>query len=79
VEGSGNPFLIESLRRVNAMRRLLEYRIHRNRDWLVKVCEEHLQLLDLIESGDLQAASDFLRKHLQDSRTTKTSLATTSL
>lgn len=79
VAGSNNPFFIESLRRVNAMRRLLEYRIHRNRDWLIKVCEEHLQLLELLESGDLASASSFLRKHLQDSRATKTSLATTSL
>lgn len=79
VAGSSNPFFVESLRRVNAMRRLLEYRIHRNRDWLVKVCEEHLQLLELIEAGDLAAAADFLHRHLQDSRATKTSLATASL
>jgi DNA-binding GntR family transcriptional regulator len=79
VAGSNNPFYVESLRRVNAMRRLLEYRIHRNRDWLVKVCREHLQLLELIESGDLAAAADFLRVHLHGSRATKTRLATSSL
>lgn len=79
VAGSGNPFLIDSLRRVNAMRRLVEYRIHRERDWLVKVCEEHLRLLDLIEAGRLTDASAFLRIHLQDSKVTKSSLANASI
>lgn len=79
VAGSGNVFLIESLRRVNAMRRLVEYRIHRKRDWLIKVCEEHMRLLDLIEAGELAAASAFLREHLQDSRVTKASLAEASI
>lgn len=79
VAGSGNPFLIDSLRRVNAMRRLVEYRIHRQRAWLVKVCEEHLRLLDLIEAGELAAASAFLRAHLQDARVTKAPLAAASI
>lgn len=79
VAGSGNPFLIDSLRRVNAMRRLVEYRIHRERAWLVKVCEEHLQLLDLIEAGEIAEASAFLRAHLQDARVTKAPLAAASI
>lgn len=79
VAGSGNPFLIEALRRLNAMRRLVEYRIHRERGWLVRVCEEHLQLLDLIEAGELTAAAEFLRGHLQDSRIAKAPLAEASI
>lgn len=79
VAGSGNPFLIEALRRVNAMRRVVEYRIHRERDWLVKVCREHLRLLDLIEAGKLDTAAAFLRDHLQDARDTKGPLAEASM
>jgi DNA-binding GntR family transcriptional regulator len=78
VGGSGNPFLIESMRRVNGMRRLIEYRIHLDRTRLVRICEEHLRILDLIEAGDMEAASAFLRTHLQGSQSVKEALAVSS-
>lgn len=71
MSGSRNPFLIESLRRVNRMRRLIEYRAHVDRSRLVRICEEHLRILDLIEAGALEEASAFLRVHLQSSRLAK--------
>ncbi|TPG44828.1 GntR family transcriptional regulator [Roseomonas nepalensis] len=71
VGGSGNPFLIEALRRVNRMRRLIEYRAHVDRSRLVRISEEHLRILDLIEAGAMEEASAFLRVHLQGSRLAK--------
>ncbi|WP_165982638.1 GntR family transcriptional regulator [Dankookia rubra] len=77
--GSGNPFMLDALRRVNAMRRLIEYRVHPDRVRLERICMEHLHILDLIESGDLEAASAFLRVHLQGSRLTKEKVVRSSL
>ncbi|QKE93102.1 GntR family transcriptional regulator (plasmid) [Lichenicola cladoniae] len=75
VSGSNNPFLLEALRRVNRLRRLLEYRMHRNRARLVQECQEHLTLLDLIEKGDTSAAADFLYVHLARARVEKVGIA----
>lgn len=74
VGGSGNIFMIESLRRVNRMRRLLEYRINEDRTRLVRICGEHLRLLDLIEAGDMAKAAAFLRVHLEGSQQAKQTL-----
>jgi len=74
VSGSGNPFLMDAIRRVNALRRLLEYRAKRNRDKIVHQFREHLQLLDLIEAGKFERAAKFLVDHLDEARTTKASL-----
>lgn len=65
VGGAQNPFLLESIRRVNRLRRLIEYRITVNRTRMIQQCKEHLELLSLVESGDLAAAADCLRRHLQ--------------
>ncbi len=74
VGGSGNPFLIDALRRVNRTRRLIEYRIHVDRSRLVRISEEHLQILGLVEAGSLEEASAFLRVHLLGSRLAKEAL-----
>ena len=66
VAASGNPFLAESIRLVNRMRLLLEYRIHPGDDRarLVRTAEDHLRILDMIEAGDREGASHLLRAHL---------------
>ncbi|MER7010213.1 FCD domain-containing protein [Saccharopolyspora sp. NPDC000359] len=69
---AGNAYLLESVRRVNRVRRLIEYRHQSERQRLVQQAEEHLRLLDLIESGDLAAASHFLHSHLDAVRLRKT-------
>jgi DNA-binding GntR family transcriptional regulator len=74
VAGSGNPFLIDAIRRVNALRRLLEYRAKRARATITLQCREHLQLLDLIEAGKLEQAARFMEKHLDIARKTKSAL-----
>ncbi|QJR10759.1 hypothetical protein DSM104443_01828 [Usitatibacter rugosus] len=74
VGGSGNPFLVDAIRRVNALRRLLEYRAKRSREKVVRQCTEHLKLLDLIEAGKLEQAARMLEKHLVVARKTKIAL-----
>ncbi|GAA2358127.1 GntR family transcriptional regulator [Saccharopolyspora halophila] len=72
VSCAGNAYLLESLRRVNRIRRLVEYRHQAERQRIVHQAEEHLRLLDLLESGDLSAASEFLHTHLDAVRVRKT-------
>ena len=70
---SGNPFILDGVKRINRLRRLIEYRGNTDRGRLVQQCKEHLQLLDLIESGDRIGAAGFLRQHLDTARKIKTS------
>lgn len=65
VEASGNPFFIDTIRRINKVRRLLSYRSMKNRTRYLEHCEQHLHILDLLEGGQAQQASDALRDHLQ--------------
>jgi DNA-binding GntR family transcriptional regulator len=64
VGASGNSFLLDSLRRVNSVRRLFEYRAKRDRSYLDKQYREHIALLDLIEAGELEQAARLMEKHL---------------
>jgi len=65
---SGNRFFYDALRQLNQLRRIIEYRQHTksaaDRARLYRQCEEHLELLDLIEAGDRLVASRALRQHL---------------
>jgi DNA-binding GntR family transcriptional regulator len=65
---SGNRFLLDALQNVNRLRRVVEYRLQTrssvDRARLHRQCEEHLALLDLIESGDRMEAAHELRRHL---------------
>lgn len=71
VAASNNSFLLESLRNVNQLRRLVEYRLNVDRSRIYRQCEEHLMLLDLIEAGDRVEASYKLRQHLDVVRSIK--------
>lgn len=61
---SGNPFFLDSLKRVNRLRRLIEYRAMFDRGRLIKQCEEHIKLLDLLLAGRQGDAAEFIRLHL---------------
>jgi DNA-binding GntR family transcriptional regulator len=74
VGGSGNPFLLDAIRRINALRRLLEYRAKRSRQKIARQFREHLQLLDMIEAGNLERAARHMEKHLEMARKTKAPL-----
>ncbi|WP_427911486.1 FCD domain-containing protein [Ramlibacter sp. MMS24-I3-19] len=64
VEGSGNPFFIDAIRRVNRVRRLLSYRSTQDRKRYRQHCEQHLAILDLLEQHRQAEAADALREHL---------------
>ena len=71
VSGASNPFLLDGLRRVNRLRRVLEYRTHKFRERLIGECQDHLRILDLVEEGRLPEAASFLREHLDRARVAK--------
>lgn len=60
----GNSFFVDALVRVNRLRRLLEYRVTIDRSRLPLQSREHLLILDLVEAGDRQKASEFLKTHI---------------
>jgi DNA-binding GntR family transcriptional regulator len=64
VAGSGNPFFIDTVRRVNRVRRLLSYRSMQDRKRYVEHCKQHLHLLDLLEHDRNEEAADAMREHL---------------
>jgi DNA-binding GntR family transcriptional regulator len=64
VEGSGNPFFIDAMRRVNRVRRLLSYRSMRDRSRYKEHCGQHLMLLDLLERERNEEAAEVMREHL---------------
>lgn len=64
VEASGNPFFIDSVRRVNKIRRLLSYRSMRSRERYRESAEQHLEILRLLELGLNEQASAAMRAHL---------------
>jgi DNA-binding GntR family transcriptional regulator len=65
IGASGNPFFLETVRRINRIRRLLSYRSMVDRRRYRQQCEEHLQILDLLEAGRNKEASKALRRHLE--------------
>jgi DNA-binding GntR family transcriptional regulator len=65
IGASGNPFFLETVRRINRVRRLLSYRSMIDRRRYRQQCEEHLQILDLLEAGRNEEASQALRRHLE--------------
>jgi DNA-binding GntR family transcriptional regulator len=68
---SGNEFFVDALKRVNRLRRLIEYRVTVDRSRLNRQCREHLKILDLLEQGDFAAASTFLRQHIEGANSVK--------
>jgi DNA-binding GntR family transcriptional regulator len=64
VEASGNPFFIDTIKRVNRVRRLLSYRSMENRERYAEHCKQHLHVLELLKAERNEEASEFLRAHL---------------
>lgn len=76
VAGANNRFLLDSLRSLNQMRRVVEYGTRLDRSRLHRQCQEHLMLIDLLVKGERMEASNFLRQHLNGARITKVGEAT---
>ena len=64
IGASGNPFFLDTIRRLNRVRRLLSYRSMLNRERYRTQCEEHLAILDSLARRDQTEAADRLRTHL---------------
>ncbi|MBN3724542.1 GntR family transcriptional regulator [Burkholderia sp. Ac-20379] len=64
VEASGNDFFIDTIRRVNRVRRLLSYRSMQHRERYVEHAKQHLHVLALLEKERNEEASEALRQHL---------------
>jgi len=71
IAGANNRFLLDSLRRINQMRRVVEYGTKLDRSRLHQQCKEHLVLIDLLLKGERMEAAQFLRQHLNGARITK--------
>lgn len=63
--GAGNPFFVDSLRRVNSIRRLFAYRSFADRDGMRRHVKEHLRLLDLLDARRHADAAELMRRHLR--------------
>jgi DNA-binding GntR family transcriptional regulator len=68
---SGNPFFLDAVRRLNRMRRLIEYRVTMDRSRLDQQCREHLEILARLEEGDQIGASRYLAEHIDGARRIK--------
>lgn len=68
---SGNRFILQSLQRVNQLRRLVEYRQADERQFRRTMADDHLAILEAIERQDSLTAAARLREHLDSARKTK--------
>lgn len=64
VECSRNVFFIESLRRIDRIRRLIEYKRSLDRKYAIVRSREHVQLLNLLLESKRQEAAAFMTQHL---------------
>lgn len=63
VKCSGNPFMVDTVQRINRMRRLVEYRAL-DRVTIVGHAGEHLAILEVLRRGGRAEAAELMRRHL---------------
>ncbi|MBB3979133.1 DNA-binding GntR family transcriptional regulator [Rhizobium azooxidifex] len=61
---AGNEFFLDSIKRINRLRRLVEYHVTIDRSRLPRQTTEHLHILDLLEAGRRTEAAAFLYTHI---------------
>lgn len=73
---SGNTFFVDAVKKIDRVRRLLEFRCTTlsNRERLLKQCSEHLEIIDLLEKGDRHTAAERLRDHIHSALESKITL-----
>ncbi|CAG9225707.1 GntR family transcriptional regulator [Paraburkholderia tropica] len=64
-EYSGNVFMHQSMQQQNRLRRLLEFQGYVNRKRIREWCNEHIEIIDAILSGDMEAAASRMHEHLR--------------
>ena len=70
-EFSGNRFHYQNIKRINQLRRLVEYHQAMDRKPRKGQAEEHLEIIQNLEKGDRLKAADLLRQHLEQARRVK--------
>lgn len=75
-EWSGNSFIAQTVRRIDQLRRLVEYMQAEKRMPRKAQAEEHLAILDAIARGDCLTAASKMREHLDGARRGKITSAT---
>ncbi len=68
---SNNRFIVQSVKRVNHLRRLVEYRQASSRSPRQTQAQEHLKILDAIAQQDFVTAAGLMRAHLDGARRAK--------
>lgn len=68
---SGNRFMLQSIRRVDQLRRLVEYSQAKNRKPRRSHALEHVAILESIAEHDFLKAAGLMRTHLEDARRSK--------
>ena len=69
---SGNRFMLQTLKRVNQLRKVVEYRVTASDPALrARQTAEHLRILDAIENGGRKVAAKLLERHLEGARKAK--------
>jgi DNA-binding GntR family transcriptional regulator len=68
---SGNRFIAQSVRRMDRLRRLVEYRQAKARKPRQGQALEHLAILDAIAQHDLLRAAALMRDHIEGARRAK--------
>jgi DNA-binding GntR family transcriptional regulator len=71
-ECSGNDFFVDSLKRIDRLRRLIEYRRTLDRRSAARRCREHIAIVDRLLDDDRAGAADLMRRHLTSVSTQKT-------
>lgn len=74
-EFSGNSFFIESIRKQNQLRLILENRAAKHYDRMAESCLEHLAILDAVANGKRTSASKLMTMHLTRASQTAFGLA----
>ncbi len=70
---SSNRFILQSVKRINQLRRLIEYRQASSRSPRQGQAQEHLEILDAISKHDYVEAASLMRRHLDGARRAKVS------
>lgn len=61
---SGNRFFQEAMRRQNNLRRIISYQWVYGPERVIETCQEHLAIIEAVNSGDRMWAANLLRKHI---------------
>lgn len=64
VAASGNRYMLDTLKRMNKIRRLIVYRTMIERERYYGQSRDHIEIIALIRRGAMEAASAYMRYHL---------------